>query len=215
MKSDYTHISIILDRTGSMSSIRDDTIGGFNTFLNDQKKQPGFATMTLVQFDTADPYEIIHKFKPIQEVPELTHETYVPRASTPLLDAMGRGINDIEKCIADIKEEDRPSKVVIVVITDGQENSSREFVKDQIVKMVKEKTEKDNWQFVFLSADLDAFMDAGVMGIMDHKRRIFAKDKMGSQQAWSGLSAGMSSYRSAPSKEEFKFEPDDQQKDDL
>jgi len=124
MKKDYTHISIILDRTGSMETIRDDTIGGFNTFLNDQKKQPGIATMTLVQFDTVDPYEIIHKFKPIQEVPELTHETYIPRASTPLLDAMGRGINDIEKSLAELSEEERPSKVVVVVITDGMENAS-------------------------------------------------------------------------------------------
>lgn len=214
MKNDYTHISIILDRTGSMESIRDDTIGGFNTFLKDQKEQPSTATLTLVQFDTQDPYEVIHRFKPIQEVPELTRETYVPRASTPLLDAIGRGINDIEKSIADIKEENRPSKVVVVVITDGQENSSLEFRKDQIVKMVKEKTEKDNWQFVFLSADLDAFMDAGAMGIMDHKRMMFAKDKMGSQQAWSGLSASMSRYRSSAPKEDFRLEPEDGQHPD-
>jgi len=211
MKKDYTHISIILDRTGSMETIRDDTIGGFNTFLNDQKKQPGIATMTLVQFDTVDPYEIIHKFKPIQEVPELTHETYIPRASTPLLDAMGRGINDIEKSLAELSEEERPSKVVVVVITDGMENASREFRRDQIVKMIKKKTKKDDWQFVFLSADLDAFMDAGRMGVMDHKRMMFAKNKMGSQRAWSGLSASMSSYRSSAPREDFKFDPDDQQ----
>ena len=211
MKKDYTHISIILDRTGSMETIRDDTIGGFNTFLNDQKKQPGIATMTLVQFDTVDPYEIIHKFKPIQEVPELTHETYIPRASTPLLDAMGRGINDIEKSLAELSEEERPSKVVVVVITDGMENASREFRRDQIVKMIKKKTKKDDWQFVFLSADLDAFMDAGRMGVMDQKRMMFAKDKMGSQRAWSGLSASMSSYRSSAPREDFKFDPDDQQ----
>lgn len=214
MKNDYTHISIILDRTGSMESIRNDTIGGFNTFLKDQKEQPGTATLTLVQFDTQDPYEVIHRFKPIQEVPELTHETYVPRASTPLLDAMGRGINDIEKSIADIKEEECPSKVVVVVITDGQENSSREFKKDQIVKMIKEKTEKYNWQFVFLSADLNAFMDAGAMGIMDHQRMMFSKNEMGSQRAWSRLSTSMSKYRTSAPKEDFKFDPDDQQEDD-
>lgn len=214
MKSDYTHISIILDRTGSMESIRNDTIGGFNTFLKDQKEQPGIATLTLVQFDTQDPYEVIHRFKPIQEVPELTHETYVPRASTPLLDAMGRGINDIEKSIAEMKEENRPSKVVVVVITDGQENSSREFKKDQIVKMIKEKTEKYNWQFVFLSADLNAFMDAGAMGIMDHQRMMFSKNEMGSHIAWSRLSTSMSKYRTSAPKEDFKFDPDDQQEDD-
>ena len=77
--------------------------------------------------------------------------------------------------------------------------------------MVKEKTDKDGWQFVFLSADLDAFMDAGRMGVMDHKRLFYAKNKMGSQRAWSGLSASMSSYRSSASREDFTFDPDDQQ----
>jgi hypothetical protein len=83
MKDGYTHISIILDRTGSMESIRDDTIGGFNTFLEEQKKQPGMATLTLVQFDSQDSYEVIHDFKPVDEILPLTRETYVPRASTP------------------------------------------------------------------------------------------------------------------------------------
>jgi len=129
----YIHIAVILDRTGSMESIRDDTIGGFNAFLNEQKQQPGKATLTLVQFDSQDPYEVIHQVKTIQEVSELTRETYVPRASTPLLDAIGRGINDLEKSVADMKEGDRPSKVVFVVITDGQENASREFRRDQIL----------------------------------------------------------------------------------
>ena len=76
MKQDYTHISVILDRSGSMESIRDDTIGGFNTFMESQRSEPGTATLTLVQFDTQDPYEVIHRFKPIQEVPELDHKTY-------------------------------------------------------------------------------------------------------------------------------------------
>ncbi len=80
-KPDYTHMAVILDRTGSMESIRDDTIGGFNAFLNEQKQQPGKATLTLVQFDSQDPYEVIHQVKTIKEVPELTKETYVPRAT--------------------------------------------------------------------------------------------------------------------------------------
>ena len=80
MKTDYTHMAVILDRTGSMESIRDDTIGGFNAFLSEQKLQPNKATLTLVQFDSQDPYEIIHQVKTIKEVPELTKDTYVPRA---------------------------------------------------------------------------------------------------------------------------------------
>jgi len=154
MKKNYTHISVILDRTGSMESIRDDTIGGFNTFLKEQKAVTGAATLTLVQFDTQNPYEVIHDFAPLAKVPELTRDTYVPRASTPLLDAMGRGINDLEKRVGLIPASRRPSKVIFVVITDGQENSSHEFRKDQIAKMIKDRTKKDDWDFVFLSADL-------------------------------------------------------------
>src|SRR2546426_1391588 len=153
MNSGYTHISVILDRSGSMERIRDDTIGGFNGFLKDQKSQPGTATLTLVQFDTQDPYEVIHSFKPIDHIPELTRGTYVPRASTPLLDALGRGINDLEKSVADLKEDERPSRVMVVVLTDGQENSSQEFGKQQVETMIKAKTETHAWQFVFLSAD--------------------------------------------------------------
>lgn len=208
MRQDYTHITVILDRTGSMESIRDDTIGGFNTFLKKQKAEPGTATLTLVQFDTQEPYEVIHRFKPIREVPELSRETYVPRASTPLLDALGRGINDLDKSIADLKEEDRPSKVVVVVVTDGQENSSCEFRKDQIEKMVKEKTEKSAWQFVFLSADLVAIGDAMSVGIHADAVLLFEKTGKGSSGAWASLSQRTSDYR-AQRKKKIGFQQDD------
>ena len=208
MKQDYTHISVILDRTGSMESIRDDTIGGFNTFLKDQKAQPGTATLTLVQFDTQDPYEVIHRFEPIKDVPELTRETYVPRASTPLLDAIGRGINDLEKSIAELKGEDRPSRVIMVVITDGRENSSREFHKDQIEKMIKERADKDDWQFVFLSADLAAMGDAMSVGIHADAALLFEKSGKGASRAWASLSSRTSDYRSAR-KRKLGFEQED------
>ena len=181
---DYTHIAVILDRTGSMESIRDDTIGGFNAFLNEQKQQPSKATLTLVQFDSQDPYEVIHQVKTIKEVPELTKETYVPRATTPLLDAIGRGINDLEKCVADMKEDDRPSKVVFVVITDGQENASREFRRDQILKMINEKEKQYGWQFVFLSADLDAINDAMDHGFQAKAAMAFDQTGVGVKNAW-------------------------------
>ena len=195
MKEDYTHVSVILDRTGSMESIRDDTIGGFNTFLEEQKAQKGTATLTLVQFDSQDPYEVIHRFKPIKDVPELTRETYVPRASTPLLDALGRGINDLENSLANLKEEERPSQVMMVVITDGCENASREFRRDQIKKMVDEKTDKDGWQFVFLSADLSAIGDAMSVGIDKDAILSFDKSAQGTCGAWFKLSCLTSDYR--------------------
>ena len=195
MKADYTHISIILDRTGSMEAIRDDTIGGFNGFLKTQKAAPGMATLTLVQFDSQDPYEIIHRFKALAQVAELTRETFVPRASTPLLDAMGRGINDLEKSLADLKEAERPARVVMVIITDGQENASREFRKDQIERMIREKQEKSAWQFVFLSADLHAIGDAIQSGVPSASVMAHDLTAGGVGAAWASLSRSISEYR--------------------
>jgi len=208
MKNDYTHIAVILDRTGSMETIRDDTIGGFNAFLNAQKGAPGLASLTLVQFDSQDPYEIVYHFKALAEVPELTRETFVPRANTPLLDAIGRGINDLEKSLADKTEAERPSRVVMVLITDGQENASREFRKDQIEKMIKEKQEKAAWQFVFLSADLDAIGDALASGVRAASTLAHDKDSHGVGAAWASLSRSVADYRSG-NKEDVSFSDED------
>jgi hypothetical protein len=176
-----------------MESIRDDTIGGFNAFLHAQKAESGLATLTLVQFDSQDPYEMVHRFKPVGEVPELTRETFVPRASTPLLDAMGRGINDLEKSVLDLAEE---------------ENASREFRKDQIGKMIREKQEKAGWQFVFLSADLDAIGDALQHGIYASSVLAHDKDGHGVSAAWASLSRSISDYRTAR-REDVSFNEED------
>jgi hypothetical protein len=214
MKDNYTHISVILDRTGSMESVRDDIIGGFNAFLNAQKADPGLASLTLVQFDSQDPYEVVHQFKLLAEVPELTRETFVPRASTPLLDAIGRGINDLEKNLADIIENERPSRVIMVIITDGQENASREFRKDQIEKMIKEKQEKAAWQFVFLSADLAAIGDALATGMRPSAVMAHDKDGHGTSAAWAALSRSISDYRRG-NKEDVSFTDEDRAKQDI
>jgi hypothetical protein len=197
MKENYTHISVILDRTGSMESIRDDTIGGFNAFLDEQKAQATMATLTLVQFDSQDPYEVVHRFAPIQTVPALTRQTYVPRASTPLLDAIGRGINDLEQSLGELPEAEKPTRVVLVIITDGQENASREFKKDQVVNMIQEKTEQAHWQFVFLSADLAAIGDALQMGVKAASAMAFDKSAKGTAAAWASVSARIADFREA------------------
>jgi Mg-chelatase subunit ChlD len=213
MNQNYTHMSVILDRTGSMESIRDDVIGGFNAFLHDQQQQEGKATLTLVQFDTQDPYEVVHHWKDIKAVPDLDRNTYVPRASTPLYDAIGRGIIDLEASIAKLPESDRPSQVMMVIITDGQENSSREFTKARVTQMIKEKQEKQNWQFVFLSADLEAMNDARGMGFADSASLLFAKTSAGSAEAFQLLSQKTVEYR-FHKKKKFGFDLDDHQKDD-
>jgi len=201
MKTGYTHITIILDRTGSMQQIRDDTIGGFNTFLREQKEQPGEATLTLVQFDSQDPYEVLQDFRPIADVPELTSATYVPRASTPLLDALGRGINDLGGKISNLAEEKRPENTVFVIVTDGRENASREFRKEQIVQMIQECREKNGWQFTFLSADLDAINDAAAYGIPNPSSLHFHKSGLGADSAFRSSSRKVTDLRSGKSKD--------------
>jgi len=194
-ENETTHITIILDRTGSMESIREDTIGGFNTFLKEQKEIPGKVTLSLIQFDTVDPFEIIHDMKPIEHVQPLTRETYVPRAATPLLDAMGNGINHLKQTLKGIDKAIRPRRIVMVVITDGQENSSCEFRKDQIVRMISKQQEKAGWQFVFLSADLDAMNDAMAAGFRHHASLCFDKNREGVRDAWGSMSEKIRDYR--------------------
>jgi Mg-chelatase subunit ChlD len=195
-RNDYVHIAVILDRTGSMESIRDDIIGGFNTFLKKQQAEPGKATFTLVQFDSQDPYEVICKFTPIADVQELTRETFVPRASTPLLDAMGRGINDLDESLAKMTIKTRPDRIVMVIITDGQENASQEFTKGQVEAMIKAKQEKSDWQFVFLSADLAAVGDAVKSGVKFSSSMAFDKNAHGTSSAMCSASERIADYRS-------------------
>ncbi|RME35464.1 MAG: VWA domain-containing protein [Gammaproteobacteria bacterium] len=203
MDADYTHITIILDRTGSMEAIRDDTIGGFNAFLKDQQAQAGRATLTLVQFDSKDPYEVIHSFLPVAEVPPLTRETYQPRATTPLLDAIGHGILDLQDQIDDLPEQSRPGQVLFVVLTDGRENASREFKKEEVAQLISEKQE-NGWKFVFLGADFEAIDDARSLGVTRDALYQFAHTGEGVAEAWHDLSLSTSAMRCA-SDEEVDF----------
>ncbi|KFN48827.1 vWA domain-containing protein [Arenimonas composti] len=185
--TDRSHITILLDRTGSMQDIRADVVGGFNAFLAAQQALPGQATLTLVQFDSQDPYEVIHAAAPLATVAPLTLEQYVPRASTPLYDAMGRGILDLELRLARLPEAERPRQVIFVVVTDGMENASREFRRDRVMALIEAK-KKLGWDFVFLSADLGAFADAGDLGVVYESRLAFSKSARGSERAWAAAS---------------------------
>lgn len=165
MREDYTHIAIILDRSGSMSSIRNDVVGGFNKFLEDQQKVPGRCTVTLVQFDTANPYEIMRDMEDIKAVQPLGDD-YAPRGGTPLYDAIGRGIVNTGEKLRTLAEGDRPGKVIFVILTDGEENSSKEYTKDKIALMTKEQTDKYKWQFVYLGANQDAMAVGQGVGLL-------------------------------------------------
>lgn len=193
MNSNATHITVILDRSGSMESIRDDTVGGFNAFLKAQQELPGTATLTLVQFDSTDPYEVIHHFRPLAEVAPISRETFVPRGSTPLLDAIGRGINDLEAQLAKLAE--RPAKAFFVIITDGQENASREFNRARIEEMIRTKQATSQWQFVFLSADLAAVTEAKSLGVPSPSAMAFDRSAAGASRAFDALSRTVGSVR--------------------
>lgn len=201
MENTDTHISIILDRSGSMASIRDDTIGGFNAFLDEQERVSGSATLTLVQFDTQNPYEIIFQFEQISEVPHLTHSTYVPRAGTPLYDAIGKGIVDLDTQLINLKGSEKPSQIVFVIITDGYENSSTEYTKQQILDLIKQKQDREDWQFVYLGAEIDPDKEAIDLGFMPRKSMAFDKTQAGTSHMWHTMSKHVSDYRQALSKE--------------
>jgi len=160
MKSDLTDITLVVDRSGSMEQVHEDAEGGVNSFIKEQAKEPGEALLTLVQFDTE--YEFLHKGVPISQVPEYK---LIPRGMTALLDAVGRAIHETGERLSKMKEQDRPGLVIFVVMTDGLENSSKEFSKEAIKEMIKRQQEQYNWHFTFLGANQDAFVEAGSMGI--------------------------------------------------
>jgi hypothetical protein len=141
----------LLDVSGSMESCWDDTIGGFNTFLADQKAMGG--TLTLILFDHE--YQLLYECKPIDDVPPLTRETYKPRGSTALLDAIGRAIKEV-------KTQTIPS---FIILTDGYENASKKYTKAHIKDLISERQTKDGWTFAYLGANQDAFAEAGSLGI--------------------------------------------------
>lgn len=183
-----TDITVLLDRSGSMQSIADDTIGGFNAFLAEQKAQPGDATLSLVQFDS-EGYDVVIDAKPLADAPNLTTKTFQPRASTPLLDAMGRVITDAGARFKAMAEGERPENVVVVVITDGHENASREFTAERIKAMVTHQTDVYKWSFIYLGANQDAILVARYMGITMDSAATYTADPHGTRAAYAGASA--------------------------
>jgi len=163
MKDDLTKIVFVIDRSGSMASKINDVVGGFNSFVEEQKKHPGTATLTTVIFD--DKYEILHNNVPLHKVKPITREDVQARGTTALLDAVGKTINTIGEQLRDMAEAERPSKVIFIIQTDGYENASIEFNAEQVRGMIKHQTEKYNWNFLFFGENMDAAQVGGGMGI--------------------------------------------------
>ena len=182
-----TNIHFVLDRSGSMWETLNDTIGGFNTFVESQKQDVnGECTMSLHQFDHE--YETIYTNKPITEVDLLNTKTFVPRGQTALVDAIGRTISNASSSTDDVK-------IIVVILTDGEENSSKEFRYDTISKMIQGK-EKDGWEFVFLGANQDAIKTAAGLGIKQNSAMTYNQTPQNVRACFSGLSSAISRARS-------------------
>lgn len=184
-----TEIVIVLDRSGSMASIAKATVEGFNTFLNEQKNAEGQAYLTLVQFD--DRYEVNYKSIPIKEVPELiSGETFVPRGSTAMLDSIGRTINEMNT----------DKDVVFVIITDGHENSSKEFKPEAIKKMIETLERENKWKFVYLGANQDSIFIGNSIGVKAANSMSWAASADGVGNTFMSMSANIGTYRMAKMK---------------
>jgi len=178
-------IAVILDRSGSMEAIATDAIGGFNAFVDSQRRQPGDARMTLILFD--DRYEVPIKSQPLAQVPLLTRQTFVPRGSTALLDAIGRTIKKMTDSFAARPVANRPDTIIVAILTDGEENASRTFSQAHIADLIAEKRAQ-GWEFIFLAANQDAIASATRLSIPAADAEAFAADRTGTQAAFARLS---------------------------
>lgn len=160
--TDLTQILVIQDRSGSMLHLRQATIDGFNEFINGQRATPGLTRVRLIQFD----HEYITRFDSlVMDVQPLTNASYEPRGNTALLDAMGRAIKDLGEDLKRMPDADRPGKVIVVIMTDGEENASSQYTRDQVFAMVKHQTEAYQWQFLYLGANQDAINEGAKLGM--------------------------------------------------
>lgn len=188
-----TEIVCVIDRSGSMAPLTKDSIGGFNSFLESQKEIPGEATLTLALFDHE--YSVVHDNVNLQEVPNLNSDTYVPRGMTALHDAIGRTMDTVGVRLSNTPEQDRPEKVIFVILTDGAENSSQEYQQDKIAEMIKHQREVYNWEFVFLAANQDAFETGGSLNISRGMTMNYSATSKGVTDAYCSASASVADLR--------------------
>jgi hypothetical protein len=203
-------ITIILDRSGSMESVRSDTIGGFNHFLETQQKADGEAVLSLVQFD--DQYEIVYLDKNIKSADKLSDATFQPRGMTALYDAIGRTINSVGQRLAALPETERPDKVLFVIMTDGFENSSREFQAAKIGEMINHQRDNYKWEFMFIGANQDAVLSAQEIGIPAQAALTYAANSAGTQAAFGSAAEKVFAYRQSSMPMALHFDDEDREK---
>lgn len=193
MENNITELVFILDRSGSMSGLESDTIGGFNSLITKQKKEDGIAYVTTVLFDTS--LERIHDRLKLKDVPALTERDYTPGGCTALLDAIGTTVHHIARIHKYARPEDVPEKTVVVITTDGMENASRHYTLDEVRKLIEHEQEKYGWEFLFLGANIDAVEAASGIGIHASRAANFMHDDRGVDLCFDAACGAISSVQ--------------------
>ena len=193
MKKKLTEIVFILDRSGSMAGLEDDTIGGFNAMIEKQKREQGDAYVSTILFD--NDCEVVHDRVDIQKVPPMTREEYYVRGCTALLDAVGKAIHHIGNVHKYVREEDRPEKTLFFITTDGMENASREYTYDRVRRMIEHEKEKYGWEFLFLGANIDAAREAARFGISEDRAANYHADCEGTAVVYEAMNEAVCSVR--------------------
>ena len=190
--NNMTEMVFILDRSGSMSGLESDTIGGFNGMIEKQKKEEGTALVTTILFD--DQYEILHDRLALSEVPKMTEKDYTVRGCTALLDAVGRTIRHISSIHKYARPEDVPAHTVFVITTDGMENASQKYSYDAVREMIEAK-KKQGWEFMFIGANIDAAAEAARIGISRENAANYAADSIGTGTVFAAVSRNLGFVR--------------------
>lgn len=209
MNEATTILVSIIDRSGSMSGLEQKTIEGFNHFLKGQREVKGDVEVNTVLFD--DQFEILHNKLPIQHVPAMTHEQYFTRGSTALLDAIGRSIHHIETRITHA-EKRLADKIIFLIITDGMENSSRQYSFEIIRSLIKKHTKNDGWEFIFMGANMDAVKEAARYGIHANRSMNYRATEKGVEHVYRSANIMATKIRSDIEFKTSDFElPDDKE----
>ena len=195
MKKNLSEIVFILDRSGSMAGLEDDTIGGFNAMIRKQRAEEGEAIISTLLFDNET--QVIHDRLMLENVPELTEKEYYVRGCTALLDAVGGAIHHIGNVHKYAREEDRPEKTLFVITTDGMENASRRYTYDKVKAMIRRQKEKYGWEFLFLGANIDAAREAARFGISEDRAANYHADHQGTAVVYEAVSETVCNFRAS------------------
>ena len=200
MRKGLTEVVFILDRSGSMSGLESDTIGGFNSLLEKQRKEEGEAYISVVLFD--DVSDVIYDRVPVSKVEPMNDRQYYVRGCTALLDAVGGAVHHIANVHKYAREEDRPEKTLFIVTTDGMENASRIYTYAKVRQMVEKERNEYGWEFLFLGANIDAINVADRFGIQAERAINYESDSIGTQLNYNVLSDALSAVRKSKSRAE-------------